>query len=332
MDYKNCLLRLGKEFSIEGKTRHHAMENYPRIGWVRDASRSREADIANIVKRILSDRQESSDIVAIEGKIQKGEMENESKPQVRQGIAPIQEKNMEKIDISPKVYADSSIINFSGSFRLDLMKSSALEETANIILSSGITSLTYIVENGVIPGMPSYSFCKNYNSLHDKITRDGQMSVFFDIWSSCVSGCVAIKMPAEFLTKAYNDLLEYSSLESLGIHSPEEENVFRESIPIELGNIFAGTCSTSIANCTHTTVRVSQSDFSSVEDLFNSSTPIYVAMLPFKLKGVVRPRPSLMTYLFLDIESLKAILYTDDTYSSPFDKPRRILKPSHWIK
>ena len=205
------------------------------------------------------------------------------------------------------------------------MKSSALKETANIILSDGLTAFSNIFEKPVFVGLPSYSLCPDYNSLHDKLTEGKQVSVINDIWSNCVAGCIAMSMPTEFLIRSY---IYYVKRFSLKIPSKKEVDEFRKSMATEFGSIFTGACSTSISLCTHTTVRMSPSSFSSVEELFNSSAPVYVAELPFRLEE----GPPFKSYLLLNIESLKAILYTDDTYASPFDKSSSIQKPSHWIK
>ena len=304
---------------------HHAMENYPRMGWVRDTSKSREADIINMVRRILNNEKDTSNMVVTGGEIHEEAIVKESKPQVRQAMTRIQENNLNKISISAEDHAEPSTISFSGSFLLDSMKSSALKETANIILSEGLTAFSNIFEKPVFVGFPSYSLCPDYNSLHDKLTEVKQVSVINDIWSNCVAGCIAMSMPTEFLIRSY---IYYVKRFSLKIPSKKEVDEFRKSMATEFGSIFTGACSTSISLCTHTTVRMSPSSFSSVEELFNSSAPVYVAELPFRLEE----GPPFKSYLLLNIESLKAILYTDDTYASPFDKSSSIQKPSHWIK
>lgn len=304
---------------------HHAMENYPRIGWVRELGKSYEADIANLVKRILGERLSSPNVADIERKIQEEEETKEEESQARPNIAPIEIDHLNNINIYSQVYNDSPSIKYSGTFFLDAMKASALEEIANIILSSGITALSNLLSQMIFAGLPSYSFCHNCNSLYEKLSANDTTNVYFDIWDKSISGCIVTSMSKDFLTKLYIDSVKAFSLK---IPSKKEIEEFRQSMSTELGSIFSGACSTAIADCAHALVRIGPSDFTSVEELFNSSAPVYIATLPFSLNR----KTSFMSYLLLDVESLKKILYTEDMYFNTFGELNCIHKPSHWIR
>lgn len=132
-------------------------------------------------------------------------------------------------------------------------------------------------------------------------------------------------MPNSFLTTLY---INYVREFSLKITDKKEIKEFRQSMSNELGSLFTGACSTAIADCTHTLVRMGQSDFNSVEELFDSSAPIYVATLPFSLNGEI----PFFSYLILDIESLKTILYTDDMFFNAIGQLNQVHRPSRWRK
>ena len=304
---------------------HHAMENYPRIGWVRDSSKSYEADIEGIVKRILDDRLNTPNVADIEGKLQKEDIRKKEEPQAPPSLSTVQTEHLNNVGIFSQAHDGSPIMKYSGSFYLDSLKSSALEEIANIVLSSGITAFTNMLDLKTSAGLPSYSMWQNCDLFYENISNNGFTNVFFDIWGTYISGCIVTSMPKEFLTKLY---LDYVKQLSLKIPSKKEVEEFRQSMSTELGSIFTGACSTALSDCALALVRMGPSSFTSVEELFNASSPVYIATLPFNLNRGT----SFLSYLLLDVESLKSILHGDDMFSNTFGTSNRVQKPSRWLR
>ena len=85
-------------------------------------------------------------------------------------------------------------------------------------------------------------------------------------------------MPNVALTNFYVEQIKQLSLK---LTSKKEIEDFRKSMIMEIGSQFSGACATSIADCADEIVRIGKSDFHSVEELFNTKTPIFVGELLF---------------------------------------------------
>lgn len=319
---------------VVSRAMHHAMEDYPRVGWVRDAIQIYDKDITNIVKRILLDREFSPSMVSTDRESQIGKQEvsrggaaSAEVPRTgKKNIPQPRAKNLERgSKTSSNLYEDSRLIKYSGSFLLDQMKSSALKEMANIVLSAGITALSDIFTEFAFPGLPSFSFYEDYNLLNEEISDNSFTNVIFDIWGNRLSGCVIVSMPNDALTKYYiNQVKELS----LRLGSKKEIENFKQSMVMELGSQFSGSCTTAIAHFANVAIRMGKSDFHSVEELFDSNAPVYVGALPFNLKRGA----SFMSYLLLDIESIRTILYTESFIYDSIVQLNRVHRPEQWLE
>lgn len=319
---------------VVSRAMYHAMEDYPMVGWVRDSSKSYDVDIMNIVKRILLDREYASNMPTIDRNPQITKQEKSIVAKVQVGRHNTHKQNELQTPVkgvgdgsetSSWTNKDSQLIKYSGSFLLDCKKSSALKEMTNIALTAGTTTFANIFNEFAIPGLPSFLFYTEYNLLNEKISDSSFTNVAFDIWGKCVSGCVIISMPNDALTKYYiNQVKELS----LRLVSKKEIETFRQSMIIELGSQFIGSCATAISYFAGIEVRMGRADFHSIEELFGSNAPIYVGSLPFNLKGGA----SFKSYLLLNIETIKTILYTDNPNFDAVVQLNHVHRPNHWLE
>lgn len=310
---------------VVSRAMYHAMRDYPMVGWVRDTSKSYDEDIKNIVKIILN-RESRRDRELWVDKQESEEKASIGMPQVRmQSIPQAPKKNIYDESESSGQNDDSQIIKYSGSFLLDQKKTSALKELANIVLSSGITSFSDIFGMYALPGLPSFSFYTDYDLLVEELNNNCFTNVIFDIWGKRLTGCIIISMPNDAVTKYY--ITQVKEL-SLRLVSKKEIENFRQSMIIELGSQFSGSCATSIADCADTAVRMENSSLHSVEELFDSNTPIYVGVLPFSLKREAFFR----SYLLLDIESIRTTLYSEPHFFDAIIQVNRIHRPKQWLE
>jgi len=282
---------------------HHAMEDYPRVGWVRDAKKSHEIDLMDAVKKVLLDREVTRDLSSANREPQVDNQEKtpvttassissqtsaQNKPHTnRKNLVKERETEIKTEEESDRedfslLDVDPLLIKYSGRFVLNQMKSSALRELANITLSSGIDSFADIFEECALPGLPNFLFYKKYNTLDKKISIKNFSNVVFDIWGNRISGCIILSMPDDVLMQYY--IYQVKKL-SLRLGSRKEIEDFKRSMTIELGSQFSGSCTTALSNFSGLTVRMGKSDSCSLEELFDSKGPIYVGSMSFSLKS-----------------------------------------------
>lgn len=138
-------------------------------------------------------------------------------------------------------------------------------------------------------------------------------------------------MPNVALTNFYVEQIKQLSLK---LTSKKEIEDFRKSMIMEIGSQFSGACATSIADCADEIVRIGKSDFHSVEELFNTKTPIFVGELLFFVENCyffVENSSSFKSYLLLDFESIKTVLFKDNRFFDAITQLNRVHRPNKWI-
>ncbi len=304
---------------VVSRAMHRAMEDYPRIGWTRDPNKSYEIDIMNIVTKILLDRKVAPDLASTARNL---EMDKQEKPIA--ATAPVGIPQMLSQSNSHQNEAPH-LVKYSSSFLLDQKKSSALKEMANIALGAGTTAFSDIFGEFILPGLSNFLFYSEYDLLTEELSESSFTNIVFDIWGKRILGCIIVSLPNGTLTKYY--ISQVREL-SLNLISKKEIESFKQSMIIELGSQFSGSCTTALANLAGIEVRMGKSDFHSVEELFNRHTPIYVGTLPFTLKK----GDFFKSYLLLNIESVKTILYTDNDFFDAIVQLSRVHRPNSWLE
>ena len=144
---------------VVSRAMHHAMEDYPRIGWVRDSNKSYDVDIMDAVRRVLFDRHSVS-YNALNDHISQAEIQE--KTEVTSSQAHQQPRYVQSLKDDGKEFSgldeDSRCIKYFDTFLLDQKKTSALKEISNIVLSSGATAISDMFDRYVSAGSASFSF------------------------------------------------------------------------------------------------------------------------------------------------------------------------------